>query len=244
MTLEPCEVVVDCRGGLREYLRGVLGDSELAEELASAAIGAARGVRAPYLSRVLSGLDLAMGLRGVDRPEGLGRGLMESAKGWSVFPDAIQGFATLRESGYRVILVSDVEDWVIRGLVESNGLLVDAAYGAMGGPEGVYVPHPQMILRAYRDSGVPIWRGLHAGSDLDADVRPAIVMGLRTAWVNRYGDEEPEEGIASEYVVESLGELAEQLSEGYEGRDLDGWLRRESDEGSDPRYLGRDGGHR
>ncbi|MGC9190189.1 MAG: HAD family hydrolase [Conexivisphaera sp.] len=229
VTVEPCGAVVDCRGGLRDYLRGALGDSDLADELAVLAVDAARSMRAPYVSRLVGGLDVAVELRGVSRPEGLGRGLMDAAKGWRVFPDAASGIAIMRDAGYRVALVSDVEDWLVRELVEGSGLRVDAVYGAMGGGSGEYVSRPRAIFSAYRDSGVPLWRGLHAGADVDADVRPAMVLGLRTAWVNRYGDEEPEEGIASEYVVESLEELAEQLAEGDEGRDLDGWLRRESD---------------
>lgn len=220
VTLEPCGALLDCKGGLRDYLRDALGDEELAEELARLATRASRALRAPYISRLTAGLEAAMETLGVGRPEAFGRKLVEAANGWMAFPDAARGISIMRDAGYRVVLVSDMESWLLEGLLERHNLRADAVYG---GDEGL--SRPSAILRAYRDSGVPIWRGLHAGSDLDDDVRPAMVLGLRTAWINRYGEEEPEEGIASEYIVGSLEELAELLAEGDEGRNLDGWLR-------------------
>lgn len=234
VSIEPCGAIIDCRGGLEEYLRAALGDERLASGVASRAMHIARSIQAPYGARMMLGLRAAMELGAEGAPgysEELGRGLVESIPGWSVFPDSAEGISLLRESGYRVILVSGLEEWILRAFVGGSGISVDAVYGA--GSEGPFKPNPRALFTAYRDAGIPIWRGLHAGQDIDEDVRPAMVLGLRTAWVNRYGEEEPEEGIASEYIVGSLGELAEQLSEGRGGRDLDGWLRRHEGPGGD-----------
>jgi len=225
VSMEPCGVALDCRGGLAEYLGSALGDSDLGSEVAAAALAAARTLQAPYGPRVVGGIRIALELRGLTYSEELGSGILDSIGRWKFFQDAAGGIERLRSAGYRVALISDMEENVLRGLLGNSGIEVDYVYGAR--VNSAYRPNPRAIFNAYRDSGTPIWRGLHAGPDVDDDVRPAMVLGLRTAWVNRYGEEEPEEGIASEYVVESLGELAEQLAEGDEGRSLDGWLEGE-----------------
>ncbi|MGC9116913.1 MAG: HAD family hydrolase [Conexivisphaera sp.] len=224
VSLEPCGVVIDCRGGLRDYVASKLGDAELAAELTTRAFAAARSISAPYGSRLAGGLKVAMELSGSGDlySEEIGRGLVESMTEWAIFPDSKDGLALLRESGYRVAIISGIEGWILERILESHGISVDSVRGS--DPSGPHKPSPRVIFSAYKEAGVPIWRGLHAGSDVEEDIRPAIVLGLRTAWVNRYGDEEPEEGIASEYIVGSLGELADQLAEGDEGRNLDGWL--------------------
>jgi len=214
--------LVDWRRGIADYVKQITGSYEAAftilyEWLREDIARVSRGYK-PYSVIVAENLKAAMKKLGFEYKEEYGRELAESIPEWPLFPDTKKSLERLKEMEYKLYVVSNIENRLLEKTLDRMGVEFDGYYTAE--MAGVYKPNPRVLFNAYKSFGVPVWRGLHVSSSIDYDIRPAMVLGLRTAWINRYGEPEPEEGIAAEYIAGSLEELVEELAAGSEGRDL------------------------
>lgn len=220
--------MVDWREGLWGFMVDLLGDEELAskaveEWLRNDLLRVSQGPYRPYKTIVVESLRSALKVVGAEYKDEYGLRLIESIGEWPPFGDTRAGIERLREHGFKVYIVSNIDNDVLERTLGNIGVEFDGYYTAEMAK--AYKPNPAVIFNAYKKFGVPVWRGLHVSSSLEYDLRPAIVIGLKTAWVNRYGEPEPEEGIAVDYIASNLEELVEEVVSGSGGRDLSGWLR-------------------
>lgn len=128
-------------------------------------------------------------------------------------PDIAGGIRLLKESGMRLVTLSNGAAAVADGLLGNSGLRSEF----------------EMLLSVEQ---APSWKPVRAAYDYAADacaVRPGEMLlvavhpwdihgaaraGLQTAWINRGNEEYPRHFAAPDVTVRQLGELAEQLGGG------------------------------
>ncbi len=133
--------------------------------------------------------------------------LSESLPAWSPFADTGAALVRLRDAGYRLGILSNVDDALIARTVENFPVHIDFIVSA----EQVRSYKPALAhwhtARARVGANA---RWLHAAQSYFHDIAPARTLGLPTAWVNRKHEAAPDGGRAT-IEVHSLAELADAL---------------------------------
>jgi 2-haloalkanoic acid dehalogenase type II len=133
--------------------------------------------------------------------------LPTSVPSWKPFADTNAALERLRDAGYRLGILSNVDDDLLaetrRHFTVDFDLIITAQQVRS------YKPAPGHFLAARERIGAARW--LHAAQSNFHDVVPVNAMGVPTAWVNRRGDE-PLPGGVPTYEVRDLAGLAELLA--------------------------------
>ena len=110
--------------------------------------------------------------------------LAESILGWTPFPDTNAALRRLAGAGYRLGILSNVDDdllaWTRRHLAAPFDLIVTAEQVRS------YKPAPGHFLAARARIGSRPW--LHAAQSYFHDVTPCRALGIPCAWINRKGE--------------------------------------------------------
>ena len=135
--------------------------------------------------------------------------LAESLPYWRPFPDTNRGLKLLFDAGYRLGILSNVDDdllnWTRRHFLAPFDIIVTAEQ------VGSYKPAPGHWVEARARIGDRAW--LHAAQSYFHDIAPARSLGIPAAWVNRKG-ESPTDGKRPDHEVRSVLELAGWLAPG------------------------------
>lgn len=123
-----------------------------------------------------------------------------------IFPEVIPALQALREKFVLIALTNGNANLEIIGI---NHLFHDVVTSAAA---GAAKPARRIFDTAIRVAGATAEQTLHVGDHPEIDVDGARLAGLRTAWVNRCGDEWPSELQAPDLEVRDVGELAMILS--------------------------------
>jgi 2-haloacid dehalogenase/putative hydrolase of the HAD superfamily len=134
------------------------------------------------------------------------RFLPDSLADWMPFPDTNPALVKLAEAGYRLGILSNVDDELLdetrRHFPVSFDLIVTAQQVRS------YKPAHGHFLEARRRIGGARW--LHASQSFFHDVVPAVTLGIPVAWINRKA--EPRSGTATADVeLRNLTDLADWL---------------------------------
>jgi 2-haloacid dehalogenase/putative hydrolase of the HAD superfamily len=133
--------------------------------------------------------------------------LADSLPNWQPFADTNPALTRLAAAGYRLGILSNVDDDLLadtlRHLHVTFDLLVTAEQVRS------YKPAPGHFHAARRWMGP--WRWLHIAQSLFYDVSPAGSLGIPVAWVNRKG-EEGQSGRRAVREFRTLLELADWLT--------------------------------
>lgn len=118
-----------------------------------------------------------------------GRFLPESLADWEPFPDVAPALLGLRARGYRLGILSNVDDDLLEGSVRRLGVPIDLRITA----ERVrsYKPAPAHFQAALERVGGDPGRIIHMAQSHYHDVAPAVPLGIPTVWVNRRGERLP-----------------------------------------------------
>ncbi len=140
-------------------------------------------------------------------PESQAGFLAESLPAWPPFADTNPALRRLAEAGYRLGILSNVDDdllaWTRRHLAAFFEIVVTAQQA------GSYKPGPRHFTMARDLIGGQRW--LHAAQSYFHDVVPARALGIPVAWVNRKGETAPDGGRA-DLAFGSLTALADRLT--------------------------------
>jgi len=107
--------------------------------------------------------------------------LAESLPSWPPFPDTNAALQRLAAAGYRLAILSNVDDDLLAGT--RKHLAVDFEFVVTAQQVGSYKPAPAHFTTARRRIGDARW--LHVAQSLFHDIRPATALGLPVAWINR-----------------------------------------------------------
>jgi 2-haloalkanoic acid dehalogenase type II len=133
--------------------------------------------------------------------------LPESLPSWTPFPDTNRALERLRAAGYRIGVLSNVDDDLFaetrRHFTVDLDLLVTAQQVRS------YKPGHAHFNEARQRIGDARW--LHAAQSNFHDIVPANALGIPTAWVNRHGATALPGGMPS-YEVRDLAGLGELLA--------------------------------
>jgi 2-haloacid dehalogenase/putative hydrolase of the HAD superfamily len=159
-----------------------------------------RGVLTETARRVAAELGWAL-------PEAHAGFLADSVPYWRPFPDTNRALWRLAEAGYRLGILSNVDDallkWTRRHFLARFEVVVTAEQ------VGSYKPAPGHFVAARNLIGARPW--LHAAQSYFHDIAPARALGIQTAWINRKGDVAPDGG-KPDRECRTLGDLADWLA--------------------------------
>ena len=133
--------------------------------------------------------------------------LVESLPAWPPFPDTNPALRRLADAGYRLGILSNVDDhllaWTRRHLAVFFEIVVTAQQA------GSYKPAPRHFTMARDLIGSHRW--LHAAQSYFHDVVPARALGIPVAWINRKGETSPDGG-KPDRECRTLTDLADWLA--------------------------------
>ena len=137
---------------------------------------------------------------------GAARFLAESLPAWKPFADTAPALQELRNAGYALGILSNVDDDLLAGTLRhlpvSFDLLITAQQVKSYKPAAGHFVATQQRLRGRR------W--LHAAQSYFHDVAPAVALGIPVVWVNRKG-ERPAGAARPDAEVPDLDGLVEWL---------------------------------
>jgi 2-haloalkanoic acid dehalogenase type II len=132
--------------------------------------------------------------------------LVTSLTSWQPFADTNAALERLRHAGYRLGILSNVDDDLIAGTRRHFTVDFDLVITAQQVKS--YKPAPGHFLAARERIGSARW--LHAAQSNFHDVVPCNALGIPTAWVNRR-NEKPLPGGTPTHEVRDMAGLADLL---------------------------------
>lgn len=122
-------------------------------------------------------------------PEEGGAFLPESLGDWKPFPDVGPALLGLRGRGYRLGILSNVDDDLLEGSIRRLGVAIDVRITA----ERVrsYKPAAAHFEAALEEVDGDPARIVHMAQSHYHDVAAAVPLGIPTVWVNRRGEPLP-----------------------------------------------------
>ena len=141
-------------------------------------------------------------------PAGRAVFLAESLPGWRPFPDTNPALERLAAAGYRLGILSNVDDDLLAAT--RRHFPVDFEVVVTAQQTRSYKPAHGHFHRARELIGDRRW--LHAAQSYFHDVVPALSLGIPVAWVNRKGERLPAGG-RSDRELRTLAELADWLAD-------------------------------
>jgi 2-haloalkanoic acid dehalogenase type II len=132
--------------------------------------------------------------------------LAESLPSWTPFPDANPGLARLATNGYKLGILSNVDDDLLSATLRHFTVRFDLLVTAQ--QVRSYKPALRHFEAARERIGKDRW--LHVAQSQFHDIVPAYGLGIPVAWVNRKGQAAHPESIP-DMEVKTIGGLADRL---------------------------------
>jgi len=122
---------------------------------------------------------------GLRIPTGAANFLSESLGDWPPFPDTGPALERLRAAGYRLGILSNIDDDLLAATLKHLPVEFDLLVTAQ--QVGSYKPAEGHFVEARRRIGEASW--LHVAQSFFHDVEPAVAMELPVVWINRLAEE-------------------------------------------------------
>jgi 2-haloalkanoic acid dehalogenase type II len=126
---------------------------------------------------------------------------------WPPFPDTNLALQRLRDAGYRLGILSNVDDDLLAGTRRHFAVPFD--FWVTAQEVGSYKPAPRHFERGRERVGGARW--LHAAQSYFHDVVPARAAGIPMAWINRKG-QRPTGEARPDREFRTLADLADWLA--------------------------------
>lgn len=134
----------------------------------------------------------------------------KSIVNWPPFEDTVETLRYLGVRGYKRIILSNVDrnllqETIIKNKVEVDGFVTAEEVKSYKPNKG----HWNEFLRRYN---VEREETIHVAGSLYHDIIPALELGFKTIWVNRY-DEQKSTEVSPDYTTRQLSGIIEILSQ-------------------------------
>ena len=175
--------LIDWNGGIRRELARVFGEDRAGEQLEryhevepTLQAGGERTYR-----EVMAGAMSALGAPAVEEDA-----LAFALPSWEPFPEVRPALEEARARGWKLALLSNTDRDFIEASMEQIGVPFELAIVAS--EIGSYKPARGHWERFFEQVDVPRSRHVHVAQSHFHDVVPATELGLRSVWINRYGE--------------------------------------------------------
>jgi 2-haloacid dehalogenase len=175
--------LIDWNGGIRRELARVFGEEHADEQLEryhelepTLQAGGERTYR-----EVMASAMEALGAPATER-ECLGQVL----PGWRPFPEVRSALEETRARGWKLALLSNTDRDLIEWSREQIGVPFELA--VVASEIGSYKPGHEHWLRFFEESRAPRAGHVHVAQSHLHDIVPAHELGLKSIWINRYGE--------------------------------------------------------
>lgn len=133
--------------------------------------------------------------------------LADSLPSWQPFPDTNPALERLAASGYRLGILSNIDDDLLAETLRCFHVKFDLLITAQQVKS--YKPAHGRFITARQRIGAKRW--LHAAQSYVHDVVPARTLGIPVVWINRKGEAVPDRGHADR-EFRNLSDLADWLT--------------------------------
>ena len=187
LTFDCYGTLIDWEGGITDALAPLLPADVDRDALAKRYIDVEAGLESDRYVSYREILDRAG--RALLREYGIeGRSpLPASLPSWKPFPEVPAALRELRERGYKLAILSNVDRDLLDHSIVNLGVAPDLAVTAQDC--GSYKPAPGHWERFLRETRTTPEDTIHIGASQYHDMRPAAQLGFRTVFVDRHGEE-------------------------------------------------------
>lgn len=196
--MNPDTVTFDCYGTLVDFdlnrvTRGILGDrlridgvdgAEFLDDFRVMRFQAVLEPYRPYGDLLRATLEHAMRLHGLPYRAADGDALVAAVPTFEPFPEVPDVLRRLKEK-YRIAIISNTDDNLIRGNLERIGVGFDFVITAE--QARAYKPRREVFEFALRTVGRTPAQVVHVAQGFEYDIMPAREFGMRRIWINRSG---------------------------------------------------------
>ncbi len=185
--------LIDWERGMRDALAGLVGSRGLSLGIDGllARYGEVereveQGPYRKYREVLRMGVERAFQEQGIALTEAEGGIFADTLPSWPRFPETTEVLQQLKDRGYRLVILSNVDDDLIRGSLELMGIDFDGVITA----EQVrsYKPSPNHWNRMLESFKVSKEQVLHVGASYHHDIEPGKEQGFTVTWINRKGE--------------------------------------------------------
>lgn len=176
--------LIDWNGGIRRELVRVFGEERADAELAryhevepALQLDGERTYR-EVMTAAMAELGAPVGEEG---------GLAAALPSWEPFPEVPDALEEVRARGWKLAVLSNTDRDLIEASLAQIGMPFELAIVAS--EIGSYKPAHPHWLRFFEETDAQRDRHVHVAQSHYHDIVPAHELGLRTIWVNRYGEE-------------------------------------------------------
>ena len=175
--------LIDWDGGIRRELVRLFGEDRADEQLdryhriePALEVDGARSYREV----------MTEAMHELGAPEGEEGGLADALPSWQPFPDVRAALEEARASGWKLAILSNTDREYIEASMTQIGVPFELAIVAS--EIGSYKPGHRHWLCFFEKVDVPRERHVHVAQSHYHDIVPANELGLRSVWINRYGE--------------------------------------------------------
>ena len=175
--------LIDWNGGIRRELARIFGEKHSDERLdryheiePTLQVGGNRTYREV----------MADTMRELGAPDDKVSGLAEALPSWEPFPEVRPALEDARSRGWKLAILSNTDRDFIEASMKRIGVPFELAIVAS--EIGSYKPGHTHWSRFFEETGADRDGHLHVAQSYFHDIVPANELGLRSIWINRYGE--------------------------------------------------------
>ena len=175
--------LIDWNGGIRRELARVFGEERANVQLEryhhvepALQTGGERSYREV----------MTAAMRELGAPEGEEEGLAAALPSWEPFPEVRPALEEVRSRGWRLAILSNTDRDFIEASMEQIGVPFELAIVAS--EIRSYKPAHRHWLKFFDETDASRSMHVHVAQSHFHDVVPANELGLRSIWINRYGE--------------------------------------------------------
>jgi 2-haloacid dehalogenase len=175
--------LIDWDGGIRRELARIFGEERADTQLEryhdvepTLQAGGDRSYRAV----------MTEAMRELGAPPGEEEGLADTLPCWRPFPEVRGALEETRRRGWKLGVLSNTDRDYIEASLKQIGVPFDLAIVAS--EIGSYKPAHRHWLRFFETTGASHEEHVHVAQSHFHDIVPATELGVRSVWINRYGE--------------------------------------------------------
>ena len=176
--------LIDWNGGIRRELARVFGDDRADEQL-ERYHDVEPVLQADGRRSYREVMTAAMGELGA--PEEEADGLGRSLPSWEQFPEVRDSLEEARRRGWKLAILSNTDRDFIDASMQQIGVPFELAIVAS--EIGSYKPGHRHWERFFDETGASREGHIHVAQSHFHDIVPASELGLRSVWINRFGEQ-------------------------------------------------------